>query len=331
MSQRLDLRPRSRTARKLRWLAAAAALLGTVGCGGGSHDSAPPASSPPPATAIDGVDVDDNTRAGIGVLNAGLFPPQAGETHTFTVEDVGGMPRTFAIQSAEVTRVPVQNTKIVSLPTGDVGYLLFNDHIATAEQALIDAVTVLQGVDDLVLDIGYNGGGYLLIASQLAYMIAGPATTAGRTFERLEFNAKHPTTDPVTGSPLEPIPFIDSTIGYSAPIRGEPLPTLSLPRVFVLTGSKAARASLAQRRRRATGASSSPPGSRTGFWSGRCERAARAAAQRSREPGPRTDRDLGSVTRFRLVRRDSSCVLVHEAGGFERVLRRARCEAAAAD
>lgn len=47
--------------------------------------------------------------------------------------------------------------------------------------------------------------------------------------------------------------------------------------------------------------------------------------------GPRTDRDLGSVTRFRLVRRDSSCVLVHEAGGFERVLRRARCEAAAAD
>lgn len=41
--------------------------------------------------------------------------------------------------------------------------------------------------------------------------------------------------------------------------------------------------------------------------------------------GPRTGRDLGRVTRFRLVRRDSQCVLVRESGDFERVLRGAAC------
>ena len=33
------------------------------------------------------------------------------------------------------------------------------------------------GVNDLVLDLRYNGGGLVGISSQLAYMIAGPART----------------------------------------------------------------------------------------------------------------------------------------------------------
>ena len=40
-------------------------------------------------------------------------------------------------------------------------------------------------MQDLVLDLRYNGGGYLAIASELAYMIAGPARTSGKTFERI--------------------------------------------------------------------------------------------------------------------------------------------------
>jgi C-terminal processing protease CtpA/Prc len=94
----------------------------------------------------------------------------------------------------------------VATASGNVGYMLFNDHIATAEQELIDAVNQLNtaGISDLVLDIRYNGGGFLDIASELAYMIAGNARTAGKTFESTVFNSKHPTTDPVTGDPLTP-------------------------------------------------------------------------------------------------------------------------------
>src|SRR5581483_1475600 len=146
--------------------------------------------------------------------------------------------RVVTMQSANVTSTPVQNVHAISTASDAVGYMLFNDHIATAEAALIDAVSTLKAanVSDLVLDLRYNGGGYLDIASELAYMIAGGARTAGQTFERLVFNAKHATQDPFTGLPLVPTPFLGTTQGFSV-APGQALPTLNLPRVFVLTGS----------------------------------------------------------------------------------------------
>jgi carboxyl-terminal processing protease len=146
--------------------------------------------------------------------------------------------------SASITTVPVQNAHTLPAPNDKVGYLLFNDHIATAEKGLVDAITTLRdaGITDLVIDIRYNGGGYLDIASELAYMIAGPTATSGKTFEREMFNDKHPTMDPVTRQPLTPTPFHDQAFGFSAP-RGQALPYLGLHRVFVLTGSGTCSAS----------------------------------------------------------------------------------------
>ena len=194
--------------------------------------------------AIDGVDINDNTQAGVDTLNAGMFPSGTGEQHTFTIQDLGSAgSRNVTLTSAYITSAPVQNTQVISTPTGEIGYLTFNDHIATAEQALIDAVNQLNahnngaGIDDLVLDIRYNGGGYLAIASEIAYMIAGPVPTAGMTFDSLTFNDKHPITNPVTGNPLQPTPFYTTALG--SPFNGtagQPLPTLDLPRVYVLTG-----------------------------------------------------------------------------------------------
>jgi carboxyl-terminal processing protease len=189
--------------------------------------------------AIDGADLLYATDAqSIQVLNAGLSPSVAGETHQFVIRDLGAATeRAVTLQAVPVTSVPVQNVGTVDTPTGRVGYFLFNDHLAPAEQALITAVGQLRaaGISDLVLDVRYNGGGYLAIASELAYMIAGPAATTGRTFEKLEFNDKHPTTDPVTGEPLLPYPFQPTSLGLSAS-PGQSLPTLNLSRVFVLTG-----------------------------------------------------------------------------------------------
>jgi C-terminal processing protease CtpA/Prc len=200
---------------------------------------------------VDGVSVNDFTQVGTGVLNAGLFPADVEEQHTFTVRDPGTLAtRSVTMVSASITSAPVQNTRVISTLTGAVGYLTFNDHIATAEQALIDAVNTLRahnngaGIDDLVLDIRYNGGGFLAIASELAYMIAGPVPTAGMSFDELTFNDKHPVTNPVTGQPLSPTPFYDTALG--APFNGtagQALPTLDLPRVFVLTGDGTCSAS----------------------------------------------------------------------------------------
>ena len=189
--------------------------------------------------AVDGFDINTNTQAGIDALNAGLFPSGVGEQHTFTFQDLGSATsRSVTMTTANITSAPVQRTQVLSTPTGDVGYMVFNDHIATAEQALIDAVNQLnshnggQGIDDLVLDLRYNGGGYLAIASEFAFMIAGPTLTAGRAFEELQFNDKHPVTNPVTGNPITPTPFYTQTLGppFNA-TPGQALPFLNLPRV----------------------------------------------------------------------------------------------------
>ncbi len=191
---------------------------------------------------VDGIDVASGNAA---ALNAGMFPASAGESHSFEVLDPGAaVPRSVILQSADIASTPVPNVNTVATADGSVGYMLFNDHVATAESELIAAINQLKsaGISDLVLDIRYNGGGFIDIANELAYMIAGPARTAGRSFERMQFNDKHPSTNPVTLQALTPTPFHDRSQGFSVS-SGQALPSLNLPRVYVLTGSGTCSAS----------------------------------------------------------------------------------------
>jgi len=196
--------------------------------------------------AIDGVDmVNANDTAGVNILNEGLYPSAAGASHSFSILDLGAStPRTVTLVSANVTSTPVQNVGTIGTRSGRVGYMLFNDHIATSERLLIDGFTALRnaGVGDLVLDLRYNGGGYLDIASEVAYMIAGPGPTTGKGFERTVFNDKYTTSDPITGERLTPVPFHTTALGFSA-TAGQALPDLGLSRVFVLTSPNTCSAS----------------------------------------------------------------------------------------
>ena len=195
----------------------------------------------------DGVDVVNTTDPGeVAAINAALFPSAEGETHSFVFEDLSGATFPATLVAGTYASAPVQNVRTIDPGDGQgrVGYLLFNDHVATAEAALVDAISALQaaGVSDLVLDLRYNGGGYVDLASEVAFMIAGPAATAGKTFEQTVFNDKYAGKDPVTGQPLASLGFESTTRGFSlAP--GQALPTLALPRVFVLTGSGTCSAS----------------------------------------------------------------------------------------
>jgi hypothetical protein len=195
---------------------------------------------------VDGVDlVHASDQASVDKLNAGMFPSAPGASHTFSILDRGASKaRTVTMVATEVIAAPVQDVETLQVPGGSVGYMLFNDHLATAEKALISAFGKLASarVDDLVLDLRYNGGGYLDIASEVAYMIAGPAPTTGRTFEKEMFNDKYPTTDPINNTPLTPTPFHTTSQGFSGP-AGVALPTLNLPRVFVLTSPNTCSAS----------------------------------------------------------------------------------------
>ena len=188
---------------------------------------------------VDNVDlVNSNTQAEINILNAGLFPANAGEQHFFEVQDPGAaFPRTIMMVSANIASKPVNRTSVINSPTGNVGYILFNTFSPFAsELEIANAIAAMktQGVADVILDLRYNGGGLLAVASQLGYMIAGDARTSGKTFERLQFNAAAGNRNPVTGQLNQPLPFFNTGLGFSLP-DGGPLQTLNLSRVFILS------------------------------------------------------------------------------------------------
>ena len=189
---------------------------------------------------VDGRDaINGNTRSTVKKLNEALFPTKIGEEHDFLIVDgVTGELREITMTSAAVVTDPVQNVKVVGSLAGPVGYLTFNSHIDTAEAELFDAMTTLEaaGVNELVLDMRYNGGGLLLIANQLAAMIAGPAAASGHVFEDLVFNDKNRVFDPITGAPNLPDFFMQTTFGRGDSEPGRVLPALNLNRVFVLSG-----------------------------------------------------------------------------------------------
>lgn len=139
-------------------------------------------------TSIDGVDfVNASTQAGANILNEGLFPGVPG-THRFSFN--GGPELSMSPAQYKVTTV--QNVQTIKTSNGTVGYFTFDSQIAQSEGELITAISQLKAanVSDLVIDMRYNGGGYLFIASELAYMIAGPRATAGKVFEQTMFNEK---------------------------------------------------------------------------------------------------------------------------------------------
>jgi hypothetical protein len=144
------------------------------------------------------------------------------------------------VLAASVTN-PVPLTKTVTSPNGrKVGYILFNQHSQGAQDALITAFGTLQsaGVQDLVLDLRYNAGGFLYIAQAAAAMVAGPSV-AGQVFERARYSDKR-AEDSAEGTFFFPGQVDTAETQYPS---GTPLPQLNLPRLYVLTSTYTCSAS----------------------------------------------------------------------------------------
>ncbi|MES2933065.1 MAG: S41 family peptidase, partial [Pseudomonadota bacterium] len=191
---------------------------------------------------IDGADLLNGND--IDTLNNGLFPSKTGESHTFVFQPVGGgANKTVTLVAADITKSPVPVVRTLTTATGKVGYLLFNEHNYPSEGALIAAIGTLKadGVSDLVIDLRYNGGGLLYVASELAYMVAGPSSD-GKIFNRLIFSDKRIAEN---NDPNNAYPFFNQASGITGTntTEGVALPSLNLGRVYVLTSGGTASAS----------------------------------------------------------------------------------------
>ena len=170
-----------------------------------------------------------------------LAPSLASKTTRFGLLAANAtVPRTVTISSSQtITVTPVALSTVIAEGNNTVGYLVLNSFgVVTAEKQLIDAVTAFKkaNVNELVIDLRYNGGGYLDLANELAWMV-GDSTLAGKTFEKLTCNDKN--TQPFCN---QSDAFHQVTQGFSVP-SGQTLPQLRLKRVFVLTSGNTCSAS----------------------------------------------------------------------------------------
>jgi carboxyl-terminal processing protease len=199
--------------------------------------------------SIDGIDfVNASDEADVDQINAALFPSDPGQTFNFVFSDESKNDvLDINLTSQNIELQTVQNVKVISTDAGQMGYMQFNSFIRTGQQSLIDGFQqfVDQGITELVIDLRYNGGGLLAMASQVAYMVAGSAQTNNQTFETLQFNDKYPNIDPVTGNTLRPTPFYTREIDWTTNqfLNDSPLPTVNLTRVFILATENTCSAS----------------------------------------------------------------------------------------
>lgn len=197
--------------------------------------------------AIDNIDfINTQNAEEIDAINAALFPSSIGKKVNFTVLKPNAAQSNYQLTAQNVVLSPVQNSKILTTEIGAVGYMQFNNHIQSAQRQLIAGINLFiqNNIQALVVDMRYNGGGLLSMASQLAFMVTGSAQTNGLTFDQLQFNNKHPTFDPITGRRLQATPFYNREIDYEQSIfTTNALPSLGLNTVYVLSSNATCSAS----------------------------------------------------------------------------------------
>jgi len=186
---------------------------------------------------IDGVATSFSIPA---ALSDKLFNSAAGTSSEVGVQDtLGGPVRTLTVASATFGTSPLIVDRVLSATT--TGYLAYNSFATpVGELQLADAFKrfAAAGVTDLVVDLRYNGGGFLDIAAQLGYMVAGEVQSSGKVFETLAFNDKRSAENLNIGF----VSTVTSFFGNSAR-AGEPLSALNLRRVSVLTTGSTCSAS----------------------------------------------------------------------------------------
>ena len=128
-----------------------------------------------------------------------IQPSTAGVTNTFVFQTPRGNDTTAVTmkKSFDVNSVMLYDT--LTLKTGKTGHLVFDEFItpSSAELKTAFAFFKAQNVKDLILDLRYNNGGILDVATDLASYIAG-AAKALTPFIKSSYNDKMAATNDAT-------------------------------------------------------------------------------------------------------------------------------------
>ena len=128
-----------------------------------------------------------------GLSNA-LTTPGPGTMRYFQVQPVGTIDAASIVVRSPASALydldPVVS-KVIATPSGNVGYVHLRTFVSTADDRLRTAFAAfkVQGIQKIIVDVRYNGGGLLDTANVLGSLLH---PVGGDLMYRFAFNAKHP-------------------------------------------------------------------------------------------------------------------------------------------
>lgn len=114
-----------------------------------------------------------------------------GIQNSFEFIDNNGSTEDISLTKEVININPVLYKGIINTASGKTGYMVFEDFITTGESDIDDAFNYFKsnGVNNLIIDLRYNGGGSISVAEYLAGWITGEHS--GQPFVKLLNNVKH--------------------------------------------------------------------------------------------------------------------------------------------
>ncbi|GGI24302.1 S41 family peptidase [Pedobacter mendelii] len=139
-------------------------------------------------TSINGRTGLSYSSANVTFLNDALFGTNASVSLTFT--DLTGASKTVTVTRTTYTVNPILFTNIYTAGTKKVGYIVFNSFTNNASAAINTAFAnfASQGVTELIVDLRYNGGGYVSTATQMINILS-PAAQTGNVMYTTYYNS----------------------------------------------------------------------------------------------------------------------------------------------
>ncbi|MFC4212692.1 S41 family peptidase [Pedobacter lithocola] len=138
-------------------------------------------------TAVNGRTSLSYTSNNLTFLNDALFGTNSSVSLTFT--DLAGVSKSVTVTRATYTVNPILYTGVYTAGTKKVGYIVFNSFTNNASAAINTAFSnfASQGVTELIVDLRYNGGGYVSTATQIINILT-PAAQNGNVMYTTYYN-----------------------------------------------------------------------------------------------------------------------------------------------
>lgn len=152
--------------------------------------------------------------------------------------------KTLSMTAIQMQENPIQLDTVLNVGSFKVGYLVYNGFNADFDLQLNDVFKKFKdaGIDRLVLDLRYNGGGSVQTAKYLASMIYGTATT--KVFLKSQYNKglqEYFVSSEGAASLIEN--FTDKILKTTTTTADTPINTVNMTKLYVITSDNSASAS----------------------------------------------------------------------------------------